>query len=169
MREGLRDGHGAALRLGVGVALGLQQEGEYGEGHQQHHQRNLQHEHLSGDAPQALSRRRAPRYPAKAGKKVCHPAFLASLVPRRHDCGPYSFTTGPAAKAPATGVGPRPHGPDNVVAEHSEAIIVAPDCDTRSTATGSVDPAQDGRFREARDFPRREMRAIGMDLKTSSR
>jgi hypothetical protein len=53
--EGLRHRDGAALGLGAGLPLGLQQEGDDGERHEQHNEHRLEQEDLPSDAAGALA------------------------------------------------------------------------------------------------------------------
>ncbi len=55
MGEGLRDRHRARPGLPVHVVPGLEYEGQYRPGGEQHHDRHLKDEYLSGDAARALS------------------------------------------------------------------------------------------------------------------
>ncbi|WP_241695290.1 hypothetical protein [Streptomyces sp. C] len=55
MREGLRDGDRPVARLTVDVVAGLQEQRQEGTGGEQHHDRHLKDEHLSGDALESLA------------------------------------------------------------------------------------------------------------------
>ncbi len=77
MGEGLGDGDRAALGLGAGVPLGLQDEREDGAEDEEYHQRHLHYEHLPGDTSRALAGQRTQEYTSKPGETVRHGTFLA--------------------------------------------------------------------------------------------